>query len=274
MSGGRYSLVHTDVAGGRGRAGLGLSVLDAWTGAERDPATLSGGEAFMASLALALGLSDVVTAEAGGVLMETLFVDEGFGALDEETLDEVLDVLDGLREGGRVVGLVSHVSELRARIPAQVLVAKGRSGSTVGLSAAVQAHLSSTAPAVAASSGAAFPGAAAPGAAVPAQAAARSLPPAAVTAHVPVVVRARAASPQHLAPQEPFTSTGARAADAVPADVPTELRADVPAGAPEPRRAAKGRRRRAVPEETGQGLLFGDGPEDATPAPTAGSDAA
>jgi exonuclease SbcC len=80
-------------------------------------------------LALALGLADVVQAEAGGARIDALFVDEGFGTLDEDTLDEVMDVLDGLREGGRVVGVVSHVGELRARIPAQVKVRKGRSGS-------------------------------------------------------------------------------------------------------------------------------------------------
>ena len=78
---------------------------------------------------LALGLADVVAAEAGGGRIDALFVDEGFGTLDEDTLDEVMDVLDGLREGGRVVGLVSHVAELRQRIPAQVYVRKGRNGS-------------------------------------------------------------------------------------------------------------------------------------------------
>ncbi|MGN6245590.1 MAG: AAA family ATPase [Motilibacteraceae bacterium] len=131
MSAGRYVLVHTDEGSGRGRAGLGLRVVDAWTGLERDTRTLSGGEAFLASLALALGLADVVTAEAGGAAIETLFVDEGFGTLDEEALEEVLDVLDGLRSGGRVVGVVSHVADLRARIPAQVRVHKHRDGSTV-----------------------------------------------------------------------------------------------------------------------------------------------
>jgi exonuclease SbcC len=131
MSAGRYVLVHTDEGSGRGRAGLGLRVVDAWTGLERDTRTLSGGEAFLASLALALGLADVVTAEAGGAAIETLFVDEGFGTLDEEALEEVLDVLDGLRSGGRVVGVVSHVADLRARIPAQVRVHKQRDGSTV-----------------------------------------------------------------------------------------------------------------------------------------------
>ena len=134
MTAGRYSLAHTDARrGGGGRSGLGLLALDAWTGQERDTSTLSGGETFLASLALALGLADVVTAEAAGVPIEALFVDEGFGSLDEDTLEEVMNVLDNLREGGRMVGIVSHVSELRQRIPAQVHVRKGRSGSTVCL---------------------------------------------------------------------------------------------------------------------------------------------
>ena len=134
MTAGRYSLAHTDARrGGGGRSGLGLLALDTWTGHERDTSTLSGGETFLASLALALGLADVVTAEAAGVPIEALFVDEGFGSLDEDTLEEVMNVLDGLREGGRMVGIVSHVSELRQRIPAQVHVRKGRSGSTVHL---------------------------------------------------------------------------------------------------------------------------------------------
>ncbi len=98
------------------------------------PARLSGGESFQASLALALGLADVVQAEAGGARIEALFVDEGFGSLDEDTLEEVMDVLDGLREGGRVVGLVSHVGELKARIPAQVQVHRSQRGSTLTLS--------------------------------------------------------------------------------------------------------------------------------------------
>ena len=129
MTSGRYSLIHTDTRRGAGRSGLGLLACDAWTGVDRDTSTLSGGETFLASLALALGLADVVTAEAGGTRIEALFVDEGFGSLDEETLDEVMTVLDGLREGGRMVGIVSHVAELKQRIPAQIRVHKGRSGS-------------------------------------------------------------------------------------------------------------------------------------------------
>ncbi|MET8815868.1 SMC family ATPase [Streptomyces sp. NPDC004549] len=133
MSSGRYTLVHSDDRSGRGRSGLGLHVVDAWTGRERDTATLSGGETFFASLALALGLADVVTDEAGGVRLDTLFIDEGFGSLDDQTLDEVLDVLDSLRERDRSVGIVSHVGDLRRRIHAQLEVVKGRSGSTLRL---------------------------------------------------------------------------------------------------------------------------------------------
>ncbi|MEU1293345.1 SMC family ATPase [Streptomyces sp. NPDC005840] len=131
MSSGRYTLVHSDDRSGRGRSGLGLHVVDAWTGRERDTATLSGGETFFASLALALGLADVVTDEAGGVGLDTLFIDEGFGSLDEQTLDEVLDVLDSLRERDRSVGIVSHVADLRRRVHARLEVVKGRSGSTL-----------------------------------------------------------------------------------------------------------------------------------------------
>ncbi|WP_345284777.1 SbcC/MukB-like Walker B domain-containing protein, partial [Streptomyces gulbargensis] len=133
MSSGRYTLVHSDARSGGKRAGLGLHVVDAWTGNERDTATLSGGETFFASLALALGLADVVTEEAGGVRLDTLFIDEGFGSLDDQTLDEVLDVLDSLRERDRSVGIVSHVADLKRRVPAQLEVVKGRRGSSVRL---------------------------------------------------------------------------------------------------------------------------------------------
>ncbi|MEV3871837.1 SMC family ATPase [Streptomyces sp. NPDC049906] len=131
MSQGRYTLVHSDDRSGRGRSGLGLHVVDAWTGRARDTSTLSGGETFFASLALALGLADVVTDEAGGVRLDTLFIDEGFGSLDDQSLDEVLDVLDSLRERDRSVGIVSHVPDLRRRVHAQLEVVKGRGGSRV-----------------------------------------------------------------------------------------------------------------------------------------------
>ncbi|WP_017569873.1 AAA family ATPase, partial [Nocardiopsis halotolerans] len=136
MSDGRYELRYTvDKAAGDGRArsagGLGMRVVDAWTGVERDPATLSGGETFFSSLALALGLGDVASAEAGGADIDTLFVDEGFGTLDEDTLEEVLDVLDRLRDGGRAVGVVSHVADLRQRVSTRLRVVKSASGSRV-----------------------------------------------------------------------------------------------------------------------------------------------
>jgi DNA repair protein SbcC/Rad50 len=128
----RYLLQRTGRATRRGsQAGLGLEVVDQWTGDVRDPATLSGGETFVVSLSLALGLADVVTHEAGGTDIETLFVDEGFGMLDADTLDDVMDRLDGLRAGGRTVGVVSHVTELRSRIPTQVHVRKTPSGSSI-----------------------------------------------------------------------------------------------------------------------------------------------
>ncbi|MCK2237145.1 MULTISPECIES: AAA family ATPase [unclassified Crossiella] len=132
MSQGRYSFVHSDVAGPRGtRGGLGLDVLDEYSGQQRPAKTLSGGESFLASLSLALGLADVVAAETGGAVLDTLFVDEGFGTLDADTLDLVMDTLDELRAGGRVVGLVSHVEELRSRIPTRLRVRKARTGSTL-----------------------------------------------------------------------------------------------------------------------------------------------
>jgi exonuclease SbcC len=130
MSGGRYEFVHSDAAGSHGRrGGLGLDVLDDHTGVVRSTKTLSGGESFVASLSLALGLADVVAAEAGGVQLDTLFIDEGFGTLDPSTLEEVMAVLDELRAGGRVVGLVSHVDELRQRIPNRLHVRSTRTGS-------------------------------------------------------------------------------------------------------------------------------------------------
>jgi exonuclease SbcC len=130
----RYTVRRCARDGGPGRnsasrTGLGLELLDAWTGETRPPSTLSGGETFVVSLALALGLADVVSEESGGLRVGTLFVDEGFGMLDPDTLDDVMDRIDALRAGGRTVGVVSHVTELRARIPTQVHVTTGRDGS-------------------------------------------------------------------------------------------------------------------------------------------------
>lgn len=132
MSGGRYEFVHEDGAGPRGkRGGLGLDIRDDYTGVVRSAKTLSGGESFLASLALALGLADVVAAESGGLVLDTMFIDEGFGTLDADTLEAVMGVLDELREGGRVVGIVSHVDEMRQRIPSRLHVLRGRNGSTL-----------------------------------------------------------------------------------------------------------------------------------------------
>jgi exonuclease SbcC len=117
MSEGRFAFELSETAVGSGYSGLGITVLDVWSGHGRDPKSLSGGETFYASLALALGLADVVRSEAGGSALETLFVDEGFGSLDQDTLGGVLDQLDALRAGNRVVGVVSHVTEMRESIP-------------------------------------------------------------------------------------------------------------------------------------------------------------
>lgn len=132
MTGGRYSIHHTDEKASRGRkSGLGLEVFDAWTSQSRATSTLSGGESFMASLCLALGLADVVQSRAGGIDVDTLFVDEGFGSLDETTLEQVMDAVDGLRENGRVIGLVSHVADMKSRIPKHVRIRRSPTGSTV-----------------------------------------------------------------------------------------------------------------------------------------------
>lgn len=131
MSGGRYSLHHDDSKQGNSKSGLGLQVLDSWTGKRRETQTLSGGETFMASLALALGLADVISHHSGAVDMQTLFVDEGFGSLDAETLEEVMQALENLRAGGRTIGLVSHVAEMKQRITNRVSVVKTQHGSTI-----------------------------------------------------------------------------------------------------------------------------------------------
>ncbi|MGW9549890.1 AAA family ATPase [Citricoccus zhacaiensis] len=129
MTQGRYELRHDDSARGRGIRGLDITVFDRYTEDERAASTLSGGETFMASLALALGLADTVQAEAGGVDMDTLFVDEGFGSLDTATLADVMDVLDGLQAGGRTIGIVSHVDRMKQDIGYRLEVQKTQQGS-------------------------------------------------------------------------------------------------------------------------------------------------
>jgi exonuclease SbcC len=117
-------------ARGRGRLGLDLAVFDAYTGKTRPCATLSGGESFMASISLALGLADSIQNRSGGVSLDTIFIDEGFGSLDESSLDKALSILDELRDN-RMVGLISHVGEMRSRIPCQIEVIKTPSGSRI-----------------------------------------------------------------------------------------------------------------------------------------------
>ena len=122
-------------APGRGKIGLGLRVLDSWTGQDRPTATLSGGEKFLTSISLALGLADSIRDRNGGVALDAVFIDEGFGSLDDEALDRAITVLDRIR-GSRVIGIVSHVAGLKARIPARIEVEKTASGSRLSQSAA------------------------------------------------------------------------------------------------------------------------------------------
>ena len=138
MSRGRYELIRRDESG-RGAAGLDLDVLDDYTGQQRPVATLSGGESFMAALALALGLSDVVQAYAGGIRLETLFIDEGFGSLDAESLELAVRTLVDLQAGGRTIGIISHVSELKEQMALRVDVVPGLTGSSIRVKGATQA---------------------------------------------------------------------------------------------------------------------------------------
>ncbi len=134
MSKGRYRLLRKeDRSKGNKASGLELIVDDAYTGKVRPVATLSGGESFMAALSLALGLSEVVQAYAGGVRLDTLFIDEGFGSLDSESLDLAISTLVDLQAAGRTIGLISHVSELKEQIPLRIDVQQTRNGSRVDL---------------------------------------------------------------------------------------------------------------------------------------------
>lgn len=129
MSGGQYDLVRRKEYQKNQQSGLDLDVVDHYNGTTRSVSTLSGGESFMASLSLALGLSDEIQESAGGVQLDALFVDEGFGSLDEETLDQAMKAIQALAEdGGRIVGIISHVTELQNRIDRQLLVRKMKSG--------------------------------------------------------------------------------------------------------------------------------------------------
>ena len=113
------------------QSGLDLDVLDRSTGLWRDVSTLSGGESFLASMALALGLSDVVQAQSGGIRLDSMFIDEGFGSLDEESLNQAVDMLASLSGGGRSIGIISHVPELAEKISNQIRVHKTNAGSSL-----------------------------------------------------------------------------------------------------------------------------------------------
>ncbi len=129
MTGGQYTLIRRkDAENNRSQSGLDLEVIDHYNGSVRSVKTLSGGEAFKASLALALGMSDEIQASSGGVRLDTMFVDEGFGSLDEESLQQALKVLAELSEGNRLVGIISHVSDLKKKIDKQIVVTKDKLG--------------------------------------------------------------------------------------------------------------------------------------------------
>ena len=133
MSDNRYRLVLSDKREKRARigGGLSISVEDNWNNDQREVNSLSGGESFLASLSLALGLAEVVQARNGGIEIETLFIDEGFGTLDAQTLELVMETLENIRENGRVIGLISHVEDMKERISAQVSIEKRQNGSTL-----------------------------------------------------------------------------------------------------------------------------------------------
>lgn len=135
MTSGRYRLSVNPLGQRKERKeGLSLVIHDAFSESERDPRSLSGGESFMAALALALGLADTVAETAGGLRLDTLFIDEGFGSLDPDSLDAVLTVLDELRTGGRCLGVISHVESMQRAIPAKIIVDPGPAGSTISTS--------------------------------------------------------------------------------------------------------------------------------------------
>ena len=129
MSDGQYELKRRQTAENKQASeGLSLDVIDHYNGSQRSVNTLSGGESFKASLSLALGLSDEIQASAGGIRLDTMFVDEGFGSLDDESLNQAMNALKGLTEGNRLVGIISHVNELKERIDRQIIVSKDKLG--------------------------------------------------------------------------------------------------------------------------------------------------
>jgi exonuclease SbcC len=129
MSGGQYEMIRrAEAENNRSQSGLELDIVDHYNGTERNIKTLSGGESFKASLSLALGLSDEIQSSAGGIQLDTMFVDEGFGSLDDESLQQAIKALAGLAQGNRLVGIISHVGELKDKIDKQIVVTKEKTG--------------------------------------------------------------------------------------------------------------------------------------------------
>ena len=130
MSGGRYVLKLSKELSGNNLSGLDMEIYDAYTGGIRPTASLSGGETFMVSISLALGLADSIQTRSGGIRLDSMFIDEGFGSLDEASLENAISILDEIR-GNRMVGIISHVSELKNRIPQKIEIEKTANGSTI-----------------------------------------------------------------------------------------------------------------------------------------------
>ena len=131
MTEGQYQLLRREEGYGNSQMGLDLDILDHLTGKKRDVRTLSGGESFQAALSMALGLSDIIQRYSGGVQLDTMFIDEGFGSLDSDSLEKAITILNQLSGNNRLVGIISHVTELRERIDRQLIVKKSANGSTV-----------------------------------------------------------------------------------------------------------------------------------------------
>ena len=132
MTGGRYALKRrTEAENRRSVTGLDLEIMDYFTGKARSVKSLSGGESFKAALCLALGLSDVIQSHAGGVVVETMFVDEGFGSLDKDSLEQAIAILKELATDNRIVGIISHVEELKECIDKKILLTKSTQGSSI-----------------------------------------------------------------------------------------------------------------------------------------------
>lgn len=131
MTNSRYTLVRRTQTKGNRTAGLDLDVFDAYTGTARNVDTLSGGESFKVALSLALGLADIISESSGGIELNTMLIDEGFGSLDSDSLDTAINCLYDLRASGRYIGIISHISELKERIPQQIRVIPGINGSVI-----------------------------------------------------------------------------------------------------------------------------------------------